>query len=87
MSLLNGYVFGFLILAFLSLRIVKEYDRWVIFFLGKVTGGARAGIDYFDSDSGANDQSHLAPHYHEYPLAKNYHQRQCVYRHCCGGLI
>jgi regulator of protease activity HflC (stomatin/prohibitin superfamily) len=33
-----------LILVFLSLRIVKEYDRGVIFFLGKVTGVRGPGL-------------------------------------------
>ena len=33
-----------LILLFLSLRIVKEYDRGVIFFLGKVTGVRGPGL-------------------------------------------
>lgn len=40
------YVVGFLILFFLvfSLRIVKEYDRGVIFFLGKCTGVRGPGL-------------------------------------------
>src|SRR5580693_6191355 len=33
-----------IILIFLSLRIVKEYDRGVIFFLGKVTGVRGPGM-------------------------------------------
>ena len=34
----------FLVLAFMSLRIVKEYDRGVIFFLGKLTGVRGPGL-------------------------------------------
>ena len=33
-----------LVLAFLSLKVVKEYDRGVIFFLGKVTGVRGPGL-------------------------------------------
>src|SRR5882757_121311 len=33
-----------IILLFLSLRIVKEYDRGVIFFLGKATGVRGPGL-------------------------------------------
>lgn len=33
-----------IILAFLSLRVVKEYDRGVIFFLGKITGVRGPGL-------------------------------------------
>jgi regulator of protease activity HflC (stomatin/prohibitin superfamily) len=33
-----------LVLVFMSLRIVKEYDRGVIFFLGKVTGVRGPGL-------------------------------------------
>ncbi len=35
---------GLLVLAYLSLKIVKEYDRGVIFFLGKVTGVRGPGL-------------------------------------------
>ncbi len=40
------YIIGavLLVLIFLSLRIVKEYDRGVIFFLGKVTGVRGPGL-------------------------------------------
>jgi regulator of protease activity HflC (stomatin/prohibitin superfamily) len=40
------YIWGvvILILLFLSLRVVKEYDRGVIFFLGKVTGVRGPGL-------------------------------------------
>ena len=40
------YIWGavILVLLFLSLRIVKEYDRGVIFFLGKVTGVRGPGL-------------------------------------------
>ena len=34
----------FIVLAFMSLRIVKEYDRGVIFFLGKLTGVRGPGL-------------------------------------------
>lgn len=37
-------IFGVVVLLFLSLRIVKEYDRGVIFFLGKVTGIRGPGL-------------------------------------------
>jgi regulator of protease activity HflC (stomatin/prohibitin superfamily) len=40
----NFIVFIVLVLVFLSLRIVKEYDRGVIFFLGKVTGVRGPGL-------------------------------------------
>ena len=33
------------VLLFASLRVVKEYDRGVIFFLGKCTGVRGPGID------------------------------------------
>src|SRR3954469_20517833 len=35
---------AFLILLALSLRVVKEYDRGVVFFLGKVTGVRGPGL-------------------------------------------
>jgi regulator of protease activity HflC (stomatin/prohibitin superfamily) len=40
------YIFGavLLILLALSLRVVKEYDRGVVFFLGKVTGVRGPGL-------------------------------------------
>ena len=37
-------IFLAVVLAFMSLRIVKEYDRGVIFFLGKVTGVRGPGL-------------------------------------------
>lgn len=36
-------IFLIVVLISMSLRIVKEYDRGVIFFFGKVTGGAVRG--------------------------------------------
>jgi len=36
--------FVFIVLAFMSLKIVKEYDRGVIFFLGKFTGVRGPGL-------------------------------------------
>ena len=36
--------FVFIVLAFMSLKIVKEYDRGVIFFLGKLTGVRGPGL-------------------------------------------
>ena len=36
--------FVFIVLAFMSLKIVKEYDRSVIFFLGKLTGVRGPGL-------------------------------------------
>lgn len=44
MSLVNLVILIALILVFMSLRIVKEYDRGVIFFLGKVTGVRGPGL-------------------------------------------
>jgi len=40
------YIWGavILVLLFLSLKVVKEYDRGVIFFLGKVTGVRGPGL-------------------------------------------
>ena len=38
------FIFVALVLVFMSLRIVKEYDRGVIFFLGKVTGVRGPGL-------------------------------------------
>jgi regulator of protease activity HflC (stomatin/prohibitin superfamily) len=43
-SLLGVVGFFVIILAFMSLRIVKEYDRGVIFFLGKLTGVRGPGL-------------------------------------------
>ena len=37
-------IFVVLVVVFMSLRIVKEYDRGVIFFLGKVTGVRGPGL-------------------------------------------
>ena len=37
-------IFVVVVLVFMSLRIVKEYDRGVIFFLGKVTGVRGPGL-------------------------------------------
>ncbi|HEY8158050.1 MAG TPA: SPFH domain-containing protein [Methylobacter sp.] len=44
MSLVNLVILVAMVLVFLSLRIVKEYDRGVIFFLGKVTGVRGPGL-------------------------------------------
>jgi regulator of protease activity HflC (stomatin/prohibitin superfamily) len=43
-NLLGFVSFIFIVLAFMSLRIVKEYDRGVIFFLGKLTGVRGPGL-------------------------------------------
>jgi len=43
-NLLGIISFVFIVLAFMSLRIVKEYDRGVIFFLGKLTGVRGPGL-------------------------------------------
>ena len=43
-SLLGVVSFFVVIFAFMSLRIVKEYDRGVIFFLGKLTGVRGPGL-------------------------------------------
>jgi len=40
----NIVIFVIVVLVFMSLRIVKEYDRGVIFFLGKVTGVRGPGL-------------------------------------------
>jgi len=37
-------IFADLVLVSMSLRVVKEYDRGVIFFLGKVTGVRGPGL-------------------------------------------
>jgi regulator of protease activity HflC (stomatin/prohibitin superfamily) len=37
-------IFVVVVVVFMSLRIVKEYDRGVIFFLGKVTGVRGPGL-------------------------------------------
>lgn len=44
MELIMPVVILFIIFLFLSLRIVKEYDRGVIFFLGKCTGVRGPGL-------------------------------------------
>ena len=41
---INIVIFVVVVLVFMSLRIVKEYDRGVIFFLGKVTGVRGPGL-------------------------------------------
>lgn len=43
-DLVNIAFLVFVVLAFMSLRIVKEYDRGVIFFLGKLTGVRGPGL-------------------------------------------
>ena len=43
-NLIGIVSFVFIVLAFMSLRIVKEYDRGVIFFLGKLTGVRGPGL-------------------------------------------
>lgn len=43
-NLIGIISFVFIVLAFMSLRIVKEYDRGVIFFLGKLTGVRGPGL-------------------------------------------
>jgi regulator of protease activity HflC (stomatin/prohibitin superfamily) len=43
-NILNVVIFVIVVLCFMSLRIVKEYDRGVIFFLGKVTGIRGPGL-------------------------------------------
>lgn len=44
MSLVNLVILAAMVLVIISLRIVKEYDRGVIFFLGKVTGLGGPGL-------------------------------------------
>ena len=43
-NLVNIIFLVVVVLAFMSLRIVKEYDRGVIFFLGKLTGVRGPGL-------------------------------------------
>ena len=43
-NIVSLVISGVLALVFMSLRIVKEYDRGVIFFLGKVTGVRGPGL-------------------------------------------
>ena len=43
-DLVNIVILVVVVLAFMSLRIVKEYDRGVIFFLGKLTGVRGPGL-------------------------------------------
>ena len=43
-DLVNIVLLVVVVLAFMSLRIVKEYDRGVIFFLGKLTGVRGPGL-------------------------------------------
>ena len=43
-NIVNLVIFVVVVLAFMSLRIVKEYDRGVIFFLGKVVGVRGPGL-------------------------------------------
>jgi len=43
-SLIDAISFFVIILVFMSLRIVKEYDRGVIFLLGKLTGVRGPGL-------------------------------------------
>ena len=43
-NIINVVIFVIVVLGFMSLRIVKEYDRGVIFFLGKVTGVRGPGL-------------------------------------------
>ena len=43
-NLVNVIFLVVVVLAFMSLRIVKEYDRGVIFFLGKLTGVRGPGL-------------------------------------------
>jgi regulator of protease activity HflC (stomatin/prohibitin superfamily) len=44
MSLVNLVILVAMVLVLLLLRIVKEYDRGVIFFLGEVTGVRGPGL-------------------------------------------
>lgn len=44
MTIIYFIILALIILFFLSVRIVKEYDRGVIFFLGKVTGVRGPGL-------------------------------------------
>lgn len=44
MTIIYFVIIALIILFFLSVRIVKEYDRGVIFFLGKVTGVRGPGL-------------------------------------------
>jgi regulator of protease activity HflC (stomatin/prohibitin superfamily) len=43
-NLVSIVIFVVVVVVFMSLRIVKEYDRGVIFFLGKVTGVRGPGL-------------------------------------------
>ena len=43
-DIINIILLVVVVLAFMSLRIVKEYDRGVIFFLGKLTGVRGPGL-------------------------------------------
>jgi regulator of protease activity HflC (stomatin/prohibitin superfamily) len=44
MSFITLLISGIIVLLFLSLRVIKEYDRGVIFFLGKCTGVRGPGL-------------------------------------------
>ena len=75
------------ILLFLSLRVVKEYDRGVIFFLGKATGIRGPGliilIPIFELMTKVTLRTITMAH----PLAEDHHQGQRLYRHRGGRLL
>ena len=86
-NLVSIIIFVAVVLISMSLRIVKEYDRGVIFFLGKVTGVRGPGliilIPILEQMTKVNP-----PHdHHEHPIAEDHHKGQRVNRHRSRRLL
>ena len=62
------------ILLALSLRVVKEYDRGVIFFLGKCTGVRGPGLIILIPIFERMTKVTLRTITHEHPVAEDYYQ-------------
>ena len=65
-----------LILLGLSIRIVNQYERGVVFRVGKVIGVKEPGLRLIIPLSGSNGQSITSNRYHANTITENYNRRQ-----------
>ena len=70
------YILGIAVILYLigSLRVLRQYERGVVFLLGKIRGRARAGAHAHLHSHPANGARIFAHRHNANPLAKNHHQ-------------
>ena len=80
-----GAVIALYVLA--SLRVLKQYERGVVFLLGKIRGRPRTRAHAHLQPHPTDDARILADGHDANPVAKNHHQRQRVDRYSGGRVL